>query len=111
MRSNVRPERFGQTVLHEVAGDARARDIARSRGIRKGAIGLPAPGLISATICLRARRSDGRAAGAAPELVRLLLERGADPVEADAEPWATPQAWAEMMGARQRARGPAGAWR
>jgi ankyrin repeat protein len=32
------------------------------------------------------------------ELVRLLLERGADPVEADAEPWATPQAWAEKMG-------------
>lgn len=29
------------------------------------------------------------------ELVRLFLERGADPVEADAEPWATPRAWAE----------------
>lgn len=28
------------------------------------------------------------------ELVRLLLDRGADPVEADAEPWATPVAWA-----------------
>jgi len=29
------------------------------------------------------------------ELVKLLLERGADPVEAAAEPWATPWAWAE----------------
>ena len=29
------------------------------------------------------------------ELVKLLLERGADPVERDAEPWATPRAWAE----------------
>lgn len=29
------------------------------------------------------------------DLVRLLLERGADPVEADAEPWATPMAWAQ----------------
>ena len=29
------------------------------------------------------------------ELVKLFLERGADPVEADAEPWATPRAWAE----------------
>jgi ankyrin repeat protein len=28
------------------------------------------------------------------ELVKLYLERGADPVEANAEPWATPQAWA-----------------
>ena len=31
------------------------------------------------------------------ELVRLFLERGADPIEADAEPWATPRAWAEKM--------------
>jgi ankyrin repeat protein len=29
--------------------------------------------------------------------VKLLLERGADPVEADAEPWATPKAWAQKM--------------
>jgi ankyrin repeat protein len=32
------------------------------------------------------------------EVVRLLLKRGADPVETDAEPWATPRAWAEKMG-------------
>ena len=32
------------------------------------------------------------------ELVRLYLERGADPVEADAEPWATPLAWATKRG-------------
>jgi ankyrin repeat protein len=32
------------------------------------------------------------------ELVRLFLDRGADPVEADAEPWATPRAWAEKKG-------------
>jgi ankyrin repeat protein len=30
-------------------------------------------------------------------LVELLLSRGADPVEADAEPWARPLAWAEKM--------------
>lgn len=35
--------------------------------------------------------------GKAP-LVRLLLERGADPVEADADPWATPLGWAKKMG-------------
>ena len=29
------------------------------------------------------------------ELVQLFLERGADPIEAEAEPWATPLAWAE----------------
>ncbi|WP_154673584.1 ankyrin repeat domain-containing protein [Singulisphaera acidiphila] len=32
------------------------------------------------------------------ELVKLLLERGADPVEADAEPWATLRAWGQKSG-------------
>ena len=34
--------------------------------------------------------------GVAP-LVQLFLERGADPLEQDAEPWATPRVWAERM--------------
>jgi ankyrin repeat protein len=33
-----------------------------------------------------------------PAMAKLLLERGADPVEADAEPWANPRAWAGKMG-------------
>ena len=33
-----------------------------------------------------------------PELVRLLLNRRADPIEADAEPWATPLSWAKKKG-------------
>ncbi len=31
-------------------------------------------------------------------VARVLLERGADAVEADGEPWARPRAWAEKMG-------------
>jgi ankyrin repeat protein len=31
------------------------------------------------------------------EMVKLFLARGADPVEGEAEPWATPLAWAEKM--------------
>ena len=31
-------------------------------------------------------------------VVRVMLERGAIPVEADAEPWAQPRAWAAKMG-------------
>jgi ankyrin repeat protein len=31
------------------------------------------------------------------EMVKLFLARGADPMEADAAPWATPRAWAEKM--------------
>jgi ankyrin repeat protein len=32
------------------------------------------------------------------KVVGLMLEQGADPVEADAEPWARPRAWAEKRG-------------
>jgi hypothetical protein len=52
-------------------------------------------GSICVTLCSTARRSDGRAAGG--ELVKLFLERGADPIEADAPLWATPEAWARRM--------------
>lgn len=31
-------------------------------------------------------------------VAKILLDRGADPVEAAAEPWARPRAWAEKMG-------------
>ena len=80
----------GQTILHEV--------IARDFG----------DGPILATMLLDAgARADIRdyvlkstALGWAcrwgrMEIAKLLLEGGADPLEADAEPWATPRAWAE----------------
>jgi ankyrin repeat protein len=87
---NLRAPESGQTMLHEV--------IARDHGV----------GVSLATILLDAgARTDirdeflkstplgwacrwGRVA-----LVELLLARGADPIEAGAEPWATPLAWAE----------------
>jgi len=31
-------------------------------------------------------------------VAKAMLERGADPLEADAELWARPRAWAEKMG-------------
>jgi ankyrin repeat protein len=87
---NLRAPESGQTMLHEV--------VARDHGV----------GVSLATILLDAgARTDirdeflkstplgwacrwGRVA-----LVELLLARGADPIEAGAEPWATPLAWAE----------------
>jgi ankyrin repeat protein len=87
---NLRAPESGQTMLHEV--------IARDHGV----------GVSLATILLDAgARTDirddflkstplgwacrwGRVA-----LVELLLARGADPIEAGAEPWAAPLAWAE----------------
>jgi hypothetical protein len=38
------------------------------------------------------------------ELVELYLQRGADPIESDAEPWATPMAWARKKGHDEIAR-------
>ena len=47
-----------------------------------------------ATTFSRVLRSDGRPFWGRVEMVKLFLARGADPVEADATPWATPRAWA-----------------
>jgi ankyrin repeat protein len=82
----------GQTMLHEA--------VARNHGV----------GVQLATILLDARaRVDVRdkllqstplgwaCRWGRVDMVRLLLAHGADPVEADAESWATPRAWAERM--------------
>ncbi len=87
---NLRSTDSGQTMLHEV--------IARDHGV----------GVALATILLDAgARTDVRDAflKSTPlgwacrwgrvALVELLLARGADPIEAGAEPWATPLALAE----------------
>ena len=93
---NVRSRR-GTTLVHEVAA---------SRG------GLTAGDRIAYTTLLldRGARLDIRddllqstplgwaCRWGRPEMVKLLLERGADPIEASTEPWATPAAWARKTG-------------
>ena len=89
--------RFGMVILHDLAG-------ARQHVTEEDQVDF-ATLLVDAGASLD-RRDDlllstplgwacrwGRV-----ELVRLLLERGADPIEEDAEPWATPRAWAEKRG-------------
>jgi hypothetical protein len=94
---NVRPERFGQTALHEVAAmrehDTSDEVVEFARALLDGGARLDIRDDLLKSTPLGWACRWGRT-----ELVRLLLERGADPVEADAEPWATPQAWAEKMG-------------
>jgi ankyrin repeat protein len=92
-----RQHRFGVTILHEVVtmGDhvtAEERVAFAMALLDAGARTDLRDELLMSTPLGWACRC-GRS-----ELVNLLLERGADPVEADAEPWATPKAWAEKMG-------------
>jgi len=89
---NHRAPDYGQTMLHEA--------VSRDHGV----------GVALATILLDAgARMDVRdnllkstplgwaCRWGRTEMVKLFLSRGADPVEPDAEPWATPRAWAEKM--------------
>src|SRR5262249_48103969 len=89
--------RFGRTLLHDVVAFA-----GRMRPDEAGGF---------ATVLLdggaRPHRRDDPLASpplgwacrwGRVELAQLFLARGADPVEADAAPWATPRAWAEKKG-------------
>jgi ankyrin repeat protein len=87
---NLRAERYGQTMLHEVISrDHEDRAELARMLLDAGARTDVRDDLLKSTPLGWACRW-GRI-----ESVKLLLERGADSVEPDAEPWATPQAWAE----------------
>jgi ankyrin repeat protein len=88
-----RAEDYGQTMLHEAV----SRD--HGVGVQLATMLLDA----GARLDVRDRLLMSTPLGWAcrwgrVEMVKLFLARGADPVEADAEPWATPLAWAEKMG-------------
>jgi len=88
---------FGRAVLHEVAAmgdhvtEEEAADFATAL-LDAGARTDMRDDILQSTPLGWACRW-GRA-----KVAKLLLQRGADPVEADAEPWARPKAWAQKMG-------------
>jgi ankyrin repeat protein len=85
---------FGRTALHEVAAagdhvtDSEASALAGLLLNAGARIGLRDELLNSTALGWACRW--GRAG-----VVRMMLEHGADSLERDAEPWATPRAWAE----------------
>ncbi len=95
-RADVRG-RFGLTLLHEVAGSRPY--VSPEQQVAFATVLLDAGARLDVRDDLLRSTPLGWACrwGRLP-LVKLLLERGADPVEADAEPWATPRAWAEKKG-------------
>jgi ankyrin repeat protein len=87
---NLRAERHGQTMLHEaIARDHEDKAALARILLDAGAKTNIRDDLLKSTPLGWACRW-GRVAS-----VKLLLDRGADAVEADAEDWAKPRAWAE----------------
>jgi ankyrin repeat protein len=88
---------FGRTVLHEIAamGDHVTDDEAAAFAqavLDAGAIMTIRDDILKSTPLGWACRW-GRMG-----VAKALLQRGADPEEPDAEPWARPRSWAEKMG-------------
>jgi hypothetical protein len=92
------PWRFGRTTLHDVAADWPRPPMTADDRIPIAAILLEKGARLDVRDDLLKSTPLGWACRwGRIELVNLLLQAGADPIEADAEPWATPRAWAEKM--------------
>ena len=97
--ANIRPDRFGQTILHEVAAMGNHVRGDETVAFAKLLLGAGARMDVRDDL-LRSTPLGWACRWGRPELVKLFLERGADPVEPEAEPWSRPLAWAEKMGHR-----------
>ncbi len=100
-RSGVElPGRFGRTLLHDVAAAwPRTAPMGGEERIAFATILLDKGARLDVRDDLLKSTPLGWACRwGCTELVELFLRRGADPVEAGAEPWATPKAWAQKNG-------------
>ena len=89
---NHRSPEFGQSMLHEAVSRDHGVGVALATILLDAGARLDVrDNLLKSTPLGWACRWGRR------EMVKLFLARGADPHEPDAEPWATPRAWAEKM--------------
>jgi ankyrin repeat protein len=96
---NLRHPRFGRTILHDVAGLG-LKNTAEQNPILAGILLDAGASMTERDDILRSTPLGWACRWGRLDMVKLLLARGADPVEADAEPWARPRAWAEKMNHR-----------
>jgi hypothetical protein len=92
------PGPYGRTILHDVCGDWPHEASTADERVALATLVLDAGARLDVRDDLLKSTPLGWACRwGRLELVKLFLERGADPVETDAESWATPGAWAEKM--------------
>ncbi len=93
----MRHPRFGRTILHDV-GALGGKEVAAASGVLAAVLLDHGARLDVRDDVLRSTPLGWACRWGRVEMVRVLLDRGADPVEADAEPWARPRAWAGKGG-------------
>jgi ankyrin repeat protein len=97
LRGRTDGQQFGLTTLHSVAGSR--EHVTADERVAFATMLLDAGARLDLRDYLLKSTPLGWACRwGRVELVKLYLERGADPVEGDAEPWATPLAWARKRG-------------
>jgi ankyrin repeat protein len=88
--------KFGRTILHDLAADWPHPSPGAEERVELASLVLERkPPLDIRDDVLKSTPLGWACRWGRIELVRLLLDHGADRVEPDAEPWATPKAWAE----------------
>jgi ankyrin repeat protein len=88
---------FGCTPLHEVAAMLDHITDDETAGFAEALLSAGAK-VVSRDDLLKSTALGWACRWGRVRVAKLMLESGADPVEADAEPWATPRAWAEKRG-------------
>ena len=93
------PGKFGRTILHDLAADWPHPSPGPEERVEFAGLVLDRyPRLDIRDDLLKSTPLGWACRWGRVELVRLYLAHGADRVEADAESWATPDAWARKMG-------------